>query len=171
MSLQRPVYTPATVHLGEEESRVVSLEVSLPHYFLSPSCVRRNAREREREKRLTRADLEEDFGVALDLFILCAHSLHHELAGVAVCVGGPELGDGHVGGVTARVPADAHSAFEGLVDGGVVLGVLEEDVYGTEPAALQVEAEGWLAPRLHVAVDDHRLSLQPLHERNIAAKN
>lgn len=113
---------------------------------------------------------EEELCLHFDLLVFRRRFLLNKLAEVAVRVPGPQLGDAHVDGVAPGVPADAEAALVGAVAGAEVdPGVLEDDVTGTQPAALQVEADGRRAAGRDVAGKVHGAALVPLQEPHVTA--
>lgn len=115
-------------------------------------------------------DEQKELCLAGQLEVLGGRVLHHELAGVAVGVGGPQLRQADVEGQAGRVPADRDASLVLVLGHGeVAAAVHEEHLGGAPPAALQVHAEGRLGTGLHLARQHRRFPFPPLQEEHLAA--
>lgn len=119
---------------------------------------------------LTSSNEEEEVVPSRDMFVLGKTVFHNELAVVAAGVVDPQLGDGHVQKVVARVSAD-FDAFFGLifVHGERLVGVLEQHSARLKPPAFQVDARWLEAKLLKHTGENHRFSLVPLQELKFTA--
>lgn len=120
------------------------------------------------KKELTSRDKQEEVGPSWQLVVSGGLVRHYKLALVAVGVVDPQLGDGDVDGVVARVSAGAGAVLVAFFGRGQLsLGVHEQHLPGLQPATLQVHAKGCGVSAVQQTGQRHRLALLPLQELNI----
>lgn len=124
----------------------------------------------ERKLQLTGTNKEEEFSLSTQLFVFRETVFHKKLTVVAVCVTDPQLRDGHIQRVAARVSADAGAVLVVIITHTELLfGVHEQHFTGIQPAALQVDTEGRRVSLLNRAGKNNGLPLMPLQELNVTA--
>lgn len=119
-------------------------------------------------RKLTSSHKEEEFGVSRQADVFRQRVLRDKLALVLVRVSDPQLRDGHVHSVVARVSGHAGAVPVAIVVHAELAHLVhKQHVRGSQPAAFQVHAKGRGVSSLKHTRKKHRIALEPLQELNV----